>query len=428
MESQKKIFDRFVLTPLEKFLRTDTRYLFSGSSWIALGKLAGTAATFILSFAYARYLLKGVYGDYRYIFSIIGIASIFTLPGIGSSIVRSVSRGFPGTFRKGAMLIFLASFGMTLVSFGASAYFFYTGNDALGWGFIVTGVLIPFVEGLGGWRPYLDGKREFRKKTLYNITISLIYSAFMLAAVFTIYLASIPPKFAVFILVFVYLVTRAIPNIILFIRAYRSVPQEAPVERGSIKYGLHLSASNIPSTIATYIDGILLYHLLGPVSLAIYSFAIVFPEQIKALLSSVAGVALSKFSSKSQTPTELAILKKTLPRKIYIASAFTALVVFTYVLIAPSFFQIFFPRYLESVSLSQVFALSLVILPFSFFATALIAEGATKKIYIYRVTTPLIQIVALVILIPIFGLWGAVVGRVVGRTLQNVLLYILYKI
>ena len=416
-----------ILKLLERFLQTDAKYLAKGTFWLMLGRIAGMLAAFLLSVAYARYLFKGVYGDYRYILSLLGMAGIFTLPGMGSSIVRSVARGFSGTFRRGSSIIFFCSFGITIVAFAAAFFFLHQQKFGLALGFAAAAPLIPLVEGLGSWRAYLNGKKEFRKKTLFNIFIQIFYVAVMLGTVLGIYFLRLSAVSSAAILIAAYCVGRGLPNIYFFFKTRNEVSKNAPQDPGAIRYGLQLSLSGIPSTMANYLDAILLYHFLGPASLAVYSFAIALPEQLKAFFGTMVGVGFPKLSAKTVSIEESKQIKQTLPLKIIKASLITAGIVLIYILLAPYIYQIFFPRYLESIYLSQIFALSLILFPFGVFGTALTAQGSIKKIYIYRIGSPIIQIIALIVLIPIWGLWGAVLGRLISRILHYFLLFVLFK-
>ncbi|MEK7173830.1 MAG: hypothetical protein AAB710_01975, partial [Patescibacteria group bacterium] len=67
---------------LTRFLQTDVRYLARSTAWLSMGSVIGTTVAFILSLAYARYISKDVYGSYRFILSVIGMAGIFSLPGM----------------------------------------------------------------------------------------------------------------------------------------------------------------------------------------------------------------------------------------------------------------------------------------------------------------------------------------------------------
>ncbi len=56
------------------------------------------------------------------------------------------------------------------------------------------------------------------------------------------------------------------------------------------------------------------------------------------------------------------------------------------------------------------------------------AAGDIKKIYIYNIVSPLIQIAALALLIYPYGLWGAVAGRIIGRAANIMLPLLLFQI
>ena len=154
---------------IERFLKTDTAYLARGGAWLSVGKIIRVGAAFLLSILYARYLYKSTYGDYRYIFSLIGLASILTFPDIGNVIIRGVARGFAGTFRRGALIIFLGTMAMAVLGIGASFLFFYMGNLPVAYGLLTAALLVPLMEGIGSWRAYYDGTKEFRKKTRYKL-------------------------------------------------------------------------------------------------------------------------------------------------------------------------------------------------------------------------------------------------------------------
>jgi|SRR3989344_5926111 len=412
---------------IERFLKTDTAYLARGGAWLSVGKIIRVGAAFLLSILYARYLYKSTYGDYRYIFSLIGLASILTFPDIGNVIIRGVARGFAGTFRRGALIIFLGTMAMAVLGIGASFLFFYMGNLPVAYGLLTAALLVPLMEGIGSWRAYYDGTKEFRKKTGYNFVIQILYVISMAIVVTSIYFFKIPNMYAVALLVGTYLSAQGIPNIFILRKILKEIPKKTPVEPGAIRYGFHLSLNNIPTNIATYLDTILLYHFLGPTGVAVYSFAIAIPEQMKAFFGTIAAAGLPKISEKTGVE-ELGEVRKSLPKKILKSSLFTGIIVLIYIAVAPIIYSVFFPRYLESTALSQIFALSLVTFPFAFFGTALMAEGNIKKVYAYRILTPVVQIVAFIVLIPLYGLLGAVAGRVMGRLAQHLLLYIIYII
>ena len=420
-------FLAYILKPISRFLGVDALYLARGGFWLGIGNVVGIGIAFILSIAYARYISPEVYGNYRYVLSVIGIAGVCALPGMGVAITRSVARGFHGTFKKVGRIIFLSSFGMTVISIIIACFFQITGRDDLFWGFLIAGLLVPFVEGLGNWRGYFDGTKEFQKKTLINITIKITYGILMLIAIWAIYSAHFSNTVSLSVLLGIYFLTNALANIIMYRRVIRLTSSHTSEEPSAIRYGFHMAASSIPTTVATYIDGILLYHFLGASSLALYSFTIAPLDAIKAVLTTMVTVSFPKISEQTKDTATNTALKKTLPSKIFKASILTTGIIIAYIICAPIIYNIFFPRYISAALFSQVFALSLILHPFSLFNTAIDAEGNTKKIYTYKILTSLTQILALLILIPPFGLWGAVYGRIIGRYINYILPFYFFK-
>jgi O-antigen/teichoic acid export membrane protein len=417
---------RTILHLGDRFFHTNTSYLLKSTSWLSVGSVFGIGISFFLSFLYARYLTKDLYGDYRYILSIISIAGIFTLPGMNTVITRAVARGFDGTFRNASIIIFLSSFGVTIISIIATVYFYSQGLFSLSSGFLIAAFFIPFIEGMGSWRGFMDGKKEFQKKTYRNIIIQILYGTGMASAILIIHSQNILPIYSLSILIGVYVITHAIPNLFYFIKLIQSIPPNAPQEPNALRYGFHLSLSSLPSTFATYLDGILLFHFLGPSALAVYSFAIAPSEQFKGFLGSFVTAIFPTLSKQTLLKEHISILRKTLPKKLMKASLGIGLLVILYILFIPIFFSLFFPRYMDAVIYSQFFSLSLILFPFGIFGTVLGIEGDPKRVHTHRVTAPLLQIAILIVLVPLFGLWGAIIGRILGRILNHTIAYALF--
>jgi len=413
----------------ERFFRTDFRYLAKSSFWSSVGKIGVAGIAFLLSILYARYLSKELYGDYRYIMSFLGIFALFSLSDLGSIITRAVARGHEGTAARSIRLMFLSSIGISLASIGASGWFFLHGNRVFGLAFLCATVFMPFVEGLGGWRPYLDGKQDFRKKAIQNITSQIVDALMVTAAILFIAAGHLSLASGLALFVAVTLFGNALPNIIYSWRIlFPNSLKDRTEEPGAIRYGLHLSIIKIPATVANYIDSILLFSFshLGPTDLAIYSFALAPTEQIKNLLTNMADIALPKLSLRTATPADSERLRATLPMKVAKAVIPTAIIIGCYIALAPLFYAIFFPRYAEAAKYSQIIALSLILFPLGLFGTAIRAEGKLKSVYIYELSAPLIQIAAFALLIPFWGIWGAVAGKVLGRLVNHLIQGSLY--
>lgn len=406
------------LGKISKFLEIDLTYVLGGGSYLTLGNFAAVFANFILAFFFARLLPKEVYGTYSYILAWISVFGIFALPGMDKAVIQSVSNGFESSLILGLKKkIKYGSLG-TLAALLLGAYYFYNGNPVLAWAFFVGAIFIPFISSFQIYNAYLIGKKEFKTQTLYLILSQLFIALTLITAIFLtqniVYLVS------------VYLLANLIPSFIFFLKTKiiaNLKKSTDPKDPGITSFAKHLSLINVVSTVSSYLDQFLAFHFLGPANLAIYTFAIAPPEQIKGLFQSIPDLALPKFSERSEEE-----LKKTIKHKSIILFVFAALVVGTYILLAPWLYKIFFPRYLDSVFLSQIFAFSMLNTPATFIIPALTAHKKIKKLYWFNIVSPAFQILIMTILTPLYGLMGLILARVIARTFTTAIsLAIYYK-
>lgn len=406
----------YQLNKISEFLEIDLTYVLKGGSFLTLGNFAAIFSNFILAFFFARLLPKEVYGTYSYILAWISVLGIFALPGMDRAVIQSVSHGFESSLVLGLKKKIQYGVLGTLAALILGAYYSYNGNQILTWAFFVGAVFIPFVNSFQIYNAYLLGKKEFKTQTLYLI-LSQLFIALILIT--TIFLTQ-----NIIYLVGIYLLANLIPSLIFFLRTRllaKLTKLTGPEDPGITSFAKHLSLINVVSTMSGYLDQFLAFHFLGPANLATYTFAIAPPEQIKGLFQSIPDLALPKFSERSEEE-----LKKTIKRKSVILFVFAGLVVGIYILLAPWFYKIFFPRYLDSVFLSQIFALSMLNTPTTFIIPALTAHKKIKKLYWFNIVSPIFQISVMTILTPLYGLIGLILARVVARTFTTAVSLVIY--
>ena len=401
------------LNKISDFLGINLSYIVKGGSFLTLGNFFSIAANFALAFFFARLLPKEVYGTYSYILAWISVLGIFALPGMDKAVIQSVSNGFESSLFLGLKKKIRYGVLGTLVALILGAYYFYNGNQILAWAFFVGAVFIPFVNSFQIYNAFLLGKKYFKTQTLYLILSQLFIALTLITAIFLTQ--------NIVYLVGIYLLANLIPSLIFFFRTRLLTKLTGPEDPGITSFAKHLSLINVVSTISGYLDQFLAFHFLGPANLATYTFAIAPPEQIKGLFQSIPDLALPKFSERSEED-----LKKTIKRKSIILFIFAGLVVGIYILLASWFYKIFFPRYLDSVFLSQIFALSMLNTPTTFIIPALTAHKKIKKLYWFNIISPVFQISVMTILTPLYGLIGLILARVVARTFTTAVSLIIY--
>jgi len=390
----------------EKYTKTDMVYLASGGFWITIGQAVSSISALALAIAFANLAPQETYGTYKYLLSLAAIFSIFTLPGMNSAIAQAVAKGDDSIVRPALRSRIQWSMLGTLISFAGGLYYFINGNVELGSALILIGVTIPFFDTFTLYNGYLTGKKNFKTETTYHLlsqTISVIF------IIVTIFLTK-----NVLLILLAYFMPLAIVRFFIFKRTTHALPPISKDKKIDISYGKHLSAINILGVIASNVDKILLWKLLGPVQLAIYSFAVAIPEQARGPFKGLSNIALPKFAAQPPGSIQLTFRSFWYTFLMYIILLF--IVSMAYIAIAPTVFKILFPNYLESVFYSQILAFFLFTGAQSIPATLLTAYKRTGTQYILTVSRSTIQIILLFILIPQFGIMGAVFAIVATNT------------
>lgn len=403
MEIKNKIYN--FLRFSEKYIQTDMVYLASGGFWLILGQIINSAATFLLAIAFANLLPKETYGIYKYILSATSLLGVFFLTGMNVAVTQAVARGFEGVLRKSFWVQIKWGLIMFLAALVASAYYFLHGNQILGIAFLIAGSFSPLLNSANTYVAFLNGKRYFRSLTQYNI-LSVIISSALIFVTILITKNPIP-------LILVYFLGNSAVNVFFYWRTLRIFKPNNEQNPQSISYGKHLSLMNIALTIASYVDAPLIFHFSGAAGVATYAFAIAPPEQIKALFKNIGSLALPKFSEKTSVE-----IKQTLWRKVLIFGLIIALSVVCYIALAPFIYEIFFPKYIDSIFYSQIFALSIIATALYLPYSALQSQVAKKQLYVFNLWTYIAQIFLLLIFVYFWGIMGAILSRLIIRFLS----------
>ncbi len=402
----------------EKYTKTDMVYLTSNGFWSIATQIISMLTTLIVVYVFANYAAKELYGQYKFVLSIVSLLAIFTLTGTGVAIMQSVARGFTNDLQR--LLKSKIIFGLigALLSIVLSGYYFYKGNHELSNIFLAISIFIPFFESFFLYNSYLQGKKDFKTSFFYVSISTIIQSIALLSAIF-ITTNIIVILAALFIS---QIATRAFFFYITLKNRHES-EKDTPNDKEVLKYSKHLSAMGVVSLVANHIDKILVFHYLGAAELAVYAVAILVPEQIKEAFKHIYKLAIPKYAKQ-----DIKNIKKNILKKMLIFGLPVVIIISIYILIAPYFYSILFPKYLESIFLSQIFAISILAIVASLPIAALQAKSLTKQLYKYNLCSYTLQIVFIFIGIYYYGLIGLVIARVVSRLLTIIISFTLIKV
>jgi len=389
-------------------------YLAKGSFWLSMINVVMIVNGLLIAIAFANLLPQEIYGEYKYVLSIFAILKIFSLPGMHTAVNRAVSLGYEGTVIKG--LKAQISWGLvgSLISAGIAIYYYIQGNEQLAISLLLIALFIPLFDPPRIFRAYLNGKKYFKESAKCAIPIEIITTITLITALFL--------TDQLFIILIAYFAPYFILRTAYLIYTKHKYKFNDQIDNESISLGKHLTLISSLSQIANQIDKIILWHFLGAIALAIYSFAIALPDQIKVGIKQIRILALPKFSSQDTEAT-----KRTLPPKILKAMIILIPIIIIYIIAAPWIFNTFFPQYSESIFYSQIYAISIVLVPQSIFTTYLQSKAKKKQLYTLNIIRPIIKIALLIILIPLFGIIGAILSIIITRTINLAGLYYLFK-
>jgi O-antigen/teichoic acid export membrane protein len=386
----------------EKYTKTDMVYLTSGGFWLTMGQVLMTGANFLTSIVFAYYLPKHAYGDYKYILSVFAIFSAFTLTGLNTAIVQSVARGYEGSLRQGVRLSMRWS---VIASGGAligATYYFFRGNSFLGISLIVVAATIPFVHSYGLYASYINGKKDFKRFSLYNFVDNIIPA---LCTFITLLLTH-----NILVLLCVYFISNTVMAYVLYKKTLTQFNPPDTIDPDLVSYSKKLSLLNVISIITAHLDKVIVYTSLGSIELAIYGFASAFPDQVRSLLKNLNTLMVPKFTEQSATGRVIDIKQKSIRLAIVIIG-----ITILYILAAPLLYQVFFPKYPESIFFSRVLGLTilsaLAMIPSSLF----VAQKREKELARAAVWGSVFQI-----LIVVAGIhWGGLLGVCIARVLAS---------
>jgi len=409
MTLKKKIIK--LLRWSEKYTQTDMIYAAKGGFWLVFGRACILLLTFATMTAFARWVPKETFGAYQYIISIIAILAIFTLPGIGTALTRAVARGKEGMFALCAK----ASFKWSLIGVGGclviSGWYFLHQNFILGNSFLIASFLFPIPRISNLLFSFWQGRKKFNIQTKYSIIINILEA-----------LVFIPVLFLtnnLILIILAYFISRSIFRGIFFRLTLKKVKNQEK-DKETLSFGKHLTLMQSIALFGSQIDKIIIWQFLGPIPVAIYSFAL-FPLQRISGLIPISQLALPRFSEKNIKEMKKGIFKKF--SKLFLISV--PLTIFL-ILIAPSVYKILFPQYLESIPYFQALALTLLFIPFSLLSTSLVAEMKKRELYISSAVTPVLKIILFLMLIPFYGIWGIIAAILITRVCGSALTFYLF--
>lgn len=361
-----------------------------------------------------RALSKESFGEYQFILSCVALMVVFTLPGLNNSVMQSVARGFAGVYRKAVPRALAASLAGTAILIGFGAY--HRGAGELGTGFFFAAFLFPFAYGLEQWRSVRTGREDFAGVFRIDGLAAVALAVLMISGVTQFPGHLLVPLAAL-------LGVQTALNTLMTASTFRGIPRDTPVEEGSLRYGARTTFYTAFNTAANQIDKLLLFYFLSPTALATFYAAERIPELTKGVVQDVSSVMAPRFAKSDRYTVGL-------DKKLrWLGLATGAVVLLAAFAILPWFVPLLFgDKYDDSIPYAQAIMCSIAIgntatLRYRYVASKL-DEASSKFV---NIGMSLTRIAASLVLVPMYGILGAVISAFIYRIAILIVVQIVIK-
>jgi len=381
--------------------------------FISIGKGVSFFASLLVVTILGNFVPRETAGTYHYIIAIIGIISITTLPGMNQALVRTVAQGNTGgvwyLMRKRLLFGMIGS----CIAIALGIFYWLSDNTLLAISFFIVSPFIPLTDTFSNFAIcFWQGKKQFTRSVIthmaYYIGIaSLSIPILILSDNLWIILTGI-------------LTAQFLIGFILFTRIKKYT--HGPIDHSALSLGNHLTVIQGLRIFTNNIDRIIVWHLLGPIMVAVYTFASTPILKIYQMIP-IGTVALPHLSNHSLTrETKKYILKK-MYRLFLITIPGSMLLIFS----APFIFRAIFPLYPESILYFQILASGIMLTPTVLLKSALVAFKKTKSLYIIEIIIPMLKILCMILGATFFGLIGLCIGIIIAAFIDMMLSSVLFS-
>jgi O-antigen/teichoic acid export membrane protein len=393
---------KHIVSFLNKWTDLDILYYFKGGAVLFSTQFLIILSYFFLNVVFAHLATKELFGQFQFIVSIIGLLSVLSLPGANTAVALGVSQKKDGTLLQGVKLklkwSILAIVGIII----ASAYFYLARepNYEMVWSALLgVIVFIPIIYTLDLAHAFFVGKKKFEWSCAFQLISEVAGPLAVLSFLFF--------TKNLFVLTVVYFAFRAVAYASAFIFAKRRMENKT-IESDFNSYSFHLTVINLIPEIKMFFDKIIVTFFLGFAATAVYTIGAAMAEQLYAVSKTVGTLIFPKLAGQSKE-----VMYSEVKRRTGKMTLFFIVIAGLAAILAPVLIPLFFSaQYDSAVILAQLLLLVSVPRAIAFVLTRVQeAQKQKKKLYVISVLYSAVEIVSLLVMIPLYGLYGIVVAK-----------------
>lgn len=369
--------------------------------WMNLYQGLNILTSLILSVAFARLTSQSFYGQYIFILSIVSFVSLIGMPGVRTTIFRSVSQGNDSFYIEASKFSLKWSLLGIPLLIALGIYFYTVKSPVIGSSLIVISIFFPLRYALQNWKNFFKAKGKFSKFALYESSISISKTFLVIGLLIT-------QSQSLLIILTAYFGLSALLNAWYFLKSLNFVSREgSEIKWKSESYEYTLL--NFTSRSFSNIDRILMGLFLPFSQVAIYNIAMKVTDALFKFVKSSIEALLPGFFKEEYNFSKfygIFLLLFLIPITLYPLVEYPIIFLFT-------------EKYVDSVYFAQLY---LFAVPFYFLAyvstQGLVKEHLSREANKARISSIIVFIILSLVLIPDLGILGGVIASLIYYPIQ----------
>ena len=326
-------------------------YFVGNGFWVACRYLTISVAGLIISIAFTRLGTKELLGQYQFVLSVMAFLSIFSLPGLNISVLKSISQGQDAGLIKAVKMSFLASLFGSPIIIGYGILKIFQGVDiVLGATLILAGVLFAFFYAPNTWYAFYEGKSQFFPVSMRMIIVNIFSAIGLVMGLYA--------ELNVFWMILIYLLINSVFHWIFFFEVIRKIKDKSRSLLDK-KYGLHVSVQKFVYGLSNNIPPLAISFLFGFDFVAVYHITYYVIGTISGFLSSLSALYMPLLFKNIKLDSGRIVVQN-----IFIGATFLV----GFLVFVRLFFTLLYGQdYNESMKLAYVISFLLILMPLRIF-------------------------------------------------------------
>ena len=354
----------------------------------------------INSILWTRFVDQEVYGQYKLILSIIAVVSGFCLPGLAEAVMISAAKRYDGNVRR-LLTIKIAVAVCGSIAICGAGFYYRIEQAVLFVPFLVAALFFPLHELTPMLNSWLNGRGMvnllFLIQVLSALTWTILFSILLYCGFRS--LSS---------LIFGSLFVSALFALLLVLYIFRK-RENSKTDSTSIKYGFHTSLAYVFGTLVVT-DKIIINAHFSAKEVAVYSVALIFPEQIRMLYAVINQLIIPNIYKAKSVTEGWAYLRSKIAF-LYLSFVSIGIVGFiVFPIIIPLLFS---QRYAAAVPYGKWLWLSLSLAaPATYLGNILRSQQIKMFVYVFSICQPILLFCMYNFFIS-WGIKGIVISRII---------------